>query len=460
MVDSALSLLFMLAAFIVAIGLLVSVHEFGHFWVARKLGIRVLKFSIGFGRPLWRYVSKTDGVEYIIAAIPLGGYVKMLDEREGNVPVEALPYSYNQAPVWKRLLTLLAGPFANLAFAILAYWMLLMIGIPGIKPVVGEVTPDSIAFRAGLHPDDLILSVQGRSVDTQTDALLTLVDTVTDDTVSMRVRADQGQGDERQLRFQLGAGRRDLTEPETMLSRLGFDFWFPPMPAVIAAVTAEGRAAKAGLQAGYEILSIAGEPVTDMTTVSRQISMRAGQEVLLLIKRGSSHVELPVTVLKETVEGQNVGRIGVRMNAHVTMPDSMRAMQKYSPLAAFTQGVMQTWDTAALSLKMIGRMIVGQVSTKNLSGAISMVEFSGAAARQGFVAFIHWLALISISIGIFNLLPIPMLDGGQVMYQLAELVKGAPVSERVQLAGQKFGVAVLLMLLSLTLYNDIVRHLG
>ena len=460
MIDSALSLISMLAAFIVAIGLLVSVHEYGHFWVARKLGIRVLKFSIGFGRPLWKRVSKVDGVEYVIASIPLGGYVKMLDEREGNVTAEEAPYSYNRAPVWKRVLTLLAGPFANLAFAVLAYWVLLMIGIPGFRPVVGEVKPDSIAAHAGLRSDDLILEVQGQKVETQTDVLLGLVDGVTDGSVNLRVREAQGQGSERGVLLQTGTGRRDLTEPEHMLSGLGFDFWWPAMPAIIDAVTEGGPADRAGLKPADEILAIAGQPVADISSVSKLISPLAGQEVIVKIRRNQTELELPVKVLKETVEGRDVGRIGIKMNTNFAIPDTMRALQKYGSWDAFSKGVGQTWDTAMMSLKMIWKMIVGKMSTKNLSGAISMVEYSGAAAKQGGIAFLNWLALISISIGVFNLLPIPMLDGGQVVYQIVELLKGSPVSERVQLVSQKVGMAVLLMLLSLTLYNDIVRHLN
>ena len=460
MMDSMISLLVMLAAFIVAIGLLVSVHEFGHFWVARKLGIRVLKFSIGFGKPLWKRVSPVDGVEYIIASIPLGGYVKMLDEREGNVATEDLPFSYNRAPVWKRLLTLLAGPFANLAFAVIAYWLLLLVGIPGLKPVVGKVQSESIAARAGLRSDDLIVKVQGQSVVTQTDVLMGLIEHVTEGDITLRVRAEQGRGSEREVILQSVAQRRDLTEPETMMRGIGFEFWLPPIPAVIDAVTPGGAADKAGLQSGDKILAIADQSVQELPDVSRLLAPLAGQEVLILVKRQQSEIELPVTVQQDLSDGRAVGRIGVRMKATIVMPEQMRAVQKYSPIAALGHGAQQTWDTAALSFKMIWRMLVGKVSTKNLSGAISMVEFSGAAARQGALAFINWLALISVSIGVFNLLPIPMLDGGQVLYQLAEWVKGSPISERAQQISQQVGLALLLMLLSLTLYNDIVRHLG
>ncbi len=458
--STVLSLLTMLAAFIVAIGILVSVHEFGHFWVARKLGIRVLKFSIGFGKPLWKRVSKVDGVEYIVAAIPLGGYVKMLDEREGNVAPADAPFSYNRAPVWKRILTLLAGPFANLIFAVLAYWVLLMIGIPSLKPVVGEVTPASIAARAGLRGDELITAVQGKAQTTREGVMLALFENVVDPQLQLRVRAQQGQGDERELTLELGDNRRVLTEPETMMQGLGFDFWRPHLPPIIEAVTDGGSAAQAGLRAGDELLFIDGQPVTDISVVTKLISPLMNRQIMVRIKRADTELELPVKVAEQTADGRSVGRIGVQLRTNYAIPDSMRALQKFGPIAALGRGVQQTWETSALSLKMMWKMLAGQVSTKNLSGPISIAEYTGVAARQGGMAFLNWLALISISIGIFNLLPIPMLDGGQILYQLVELLKGSPVSERIQLVSQQIGVVMLLMLLSLTLYNDIARHLG
>ncbi len=461
MISSTLmSLLTMLVAFIAAIGILVSVHEYGHFWVARKLGIRVLRFAIGFGKPLWKRTSKKDGVEYVIGSIPLGGYVKMLDEREGNVTPEDAPFSYNRAPVWKRILTLLAGPFANLIFAVLVYWLLLMIGIPSLKPVVGEVTSDSIAARAGLRSDDLITAVQGKQQTTREGVMLSLFENVVDPELRLQVRGQQGQGGERDLTLSLGAERRTLTEPETMMQGLGFEFWVPSAPAVIEAVTAGGAAAQAGLLAGDQILFIAGQPVSDLRDVSRLINPLMNQQVPVIVSRAGVETTLQVKVAEETSDGRSVGRIGVQLRNTYVIPDSMRALQKYGAVAALGRGVQQTWDTSALSLKMMWKMLIGQVSTKNLSGPISIAEYTGVAARQGGLAFLNWLALISISIGIFNLLPIPMLDGGQVIYQLVELVKGSPVSERMQMLSQQVGVAMLLMLLSLTLYNDIARHLS
>lgn len=450
----------MIVAFIVAIGILVSVHEYGHFWMARRVGIRVLRFSVGFGKPLWKRTGR-DGVEYMVAAIPLGGYVKLLDEREGNVAPEDAPFSYNRAPVWKRILTLLAGPFANLIFAVLAYWLLLMVGIPSLKPVVGDVTTGSIAAQAGLRRDDLITSVQSHETGTREEVLLGVMDSITDGRITLTVRDHQGQGDTRTLTLELGEGRRDLTDPENMMTGLGFEFWLPSPPAIIGAITPGGAAEQAGLKSGDEVLSLDGQPVTDFASLVKLVTPRMNREVPVVVQRGDQRLSLSMTIGAGEANGKTVGRIGVGPQiTTVTLPDEMRALQQYAPVAAFLKGVQQTWDTSTLSLKIIWKMLVGEVSTKNLSGAISMVEYSGAAASQGLLSFINWLALISISIGVFNLLPVPMLDGGQIVYQLVELAKGSPVSERVQQISQQIGIAVLLMLLSLTLYNDIARLLG
>ncbi len=458
--STVLSLLTMIVAFIVAIGILVSVHEYGHFWMARKVGIRVLRFAVGFGKPIWKRTSQKDGVEYVIGSIPLGGYVKMLDEREGTVAPEAAPFSYNRAPPWKRILTLLAGPFANLIFAVLAYWLLLMIGIPGFKPVVGDVTPDSIAARSGLRSDDLIIQVQHREVTTLEGVLMGLMDNMAAGTVQMQVRADMGRGEPREVVLQPGKGRRDLTEPETMMTGLGFDFWRPRLPAVIDTVVPGGAAEQAGLKVGDRITAIDGKPITDFNAVVSFVRPHMNREAVFSLQRGTETLDVTVKIGQQTRDGHSEGSIGVGVKGTVSMPDEMRALQKFGPLAALGRGVQQTWETSALSLKMMWKMLTGKVSTKNLSGPISIAEYTGVAARQGGLVFLNWLALISISIGIFNLLPIPMLDGGQIVYQLVELLKGSPVSERIQMISQQVGVAMLLMLLSLTLYNDIARHLS
>jgi regulator of sigma E protease len=448
-------------AFIVAIAILVAVHEFGHFWVARRLGLKVLRFSIGFGRPLWSRKA-ADGVEYVIAAIPLGGYVKLLDEREGPVPPEDLHRAFTRAPVWKRILVLVAGAGFNFLFAILAYWMLLMAGVPSLKPVVGDVTPDSIAAKAGLRADDVVEQVGGKRVATREAVLLGIFeDVVGDGTVVVRVSGPSGS--DRPVTLSLGDRKADLAQPDALFQALGFEFWSPRVPAVVGAVVAGSPAERAGLRPGDEILSVDGQPVDSFRQLVGLVEPRFDRDAVLEVRRqeagSSSTVQVTVSIGGDTVEGRRVGRIGIQQTGGA-FPADMVALQQYGPVEALARGAAKTWDTTAFTLRMIGNMVMGQVSVKTLSGPITIAEFSGVAARQGPLSFLNMLALISISLGVMNLLPIPLLDGGQVVYQLAELVKGKPVSERVQVLGQQLGIALLILLMGLAFYNDLARHLG
>lgn len=449
-------------AFVVAIGILVAVHEFGHYWVARRLGIRVLRFSIGFGKPLWRRVAGADQVEYVIAAIPLGGYVKLLDEREGNVVPSEAPRAFNRQPIWKRILVLLAGPAFNLIFAVAAYWALFVAGVPALKPIVGDVAPESIAARAGLKYEDLILSVGGEPVSTLEAALLgTLDDLIDDGDITMRVRGIDGA--ERELTLRTGEQRRSLTQADTMLAGLGFDFWRPRLPAVVGSIIEGSAAAKAGLKAGDRILQFDGQPVSDFSQLVQLVAPSGNRTVDLEVSRNGATLQVPVTVGEDVVGGKQVGRLGVVPGGEPLpggiKPDDMLTVQKYGLLAAAGHAATKTWDTSIFTLRIVGRIVIGDVSFKNLSGPISIAETTGFAVRQGWRTFLSTLALISISLGVLNLLPIPILDGGQVVYQLAELVKGRPVSERAQLFGQQIGIAMLILMMTLAFYNDIARHL-
>lgn len=451
-----------IVAFVVAIGILVAVHEFGHYWVARKLGIKVLRFSIGFGKPLWRHVAGADQVEYVLAAIPLGGYVKLLDEREGDVPPDDVPRAFNRQPVWKRIAVLLAGPAFNLVFAVAVYWVLFSAGVPALKPIVGDVTPGSIAARAGLKYEDLILSVGGKPVDTLEATMLgTLDDLIDDGVITLRVRGSDGG--ERDVVMHTGAERRSLTQADTMLSGLGFDFWRPRMPTTVGVVANGSAAAQAGLRPGDKIVKFDGQPVADFSQLVHLVEPSANRQVTVEVERAGATLELPVKVGEDSVGGRKVGRLGVSptgkpLPSRVT-PDDMLTVQKYGPLAAVGEAAVKTWDTSLFTLRIVGRIVTGDVSLKNLSGPISIAETTGFAVRQGWRTFLSTLALISISLGVLNLLPIPILDGGQVVYQLAELVKGRPVSERAQLFGQQIGIAMLLLMMTLAFYNDIARHL-
>jgi regulator of sigma E protease len=462
--NSPQEVLIAIPAFIVAIGILVSVHEFGHFWVARRLGIKVLRFSIGFGKPLWRRVGKdADQVEYVIAAIPLGGYVQMLGERDEDVPEQDRARAFSRQPVWKRIAVLLAGPMFNLIFAVFLYWVLFVAGVPALRPIVGEVTPDSYAARAGLRYEDQIIAVAGKPTETLEAATLGILEDLTDDgTIRMRVRGVDGG--ERDLLLDTGNRSRELTQPEALFTGLGFDIWQPKVPAVIATVMPDTAAARAGLKVGDEILKFDDQPIADFSQLVAQVKPNPGREVTLEIRRDGELQAVPIKIGESTTGNRRVGLIGITpVNKPIETgrtSDEMVTLQKYGAMAAMSAAAVKTWDTSLFTLRIVGRIVTGNVSLKAISGPISIAETTGFAVRQGWRTYLSTLALISISLGVLNLLPIPILDGGQIVYQLAELVKGRPVSERAQALGQHIGIAMLILMMTLAFYNDIARHLN
>jgi regulator of sigma E protease len=448
-------------AFVVAIGVLVAVHEYGHYWVARRLGFKVLRFSIGFGRPLAKWVGKApDRTEYVIAAIPLGGYVKMLDEREGPVGPEDAGRAFQDRPPLARIAVLLAGPGFNFLFAVFAFWLVFMQGVPGLKPVVGDVTVGSFADQAGLQREDTVVSVDGRPVATREGALLGMLDALVDGgDVPLVVQGADGA--QRSLWLAVPPERRrELTEPGALLDGLGFGFWLPRQPVIVEALTEGGAAAQAGLLVGDEVIAVDGEAVTDFPAFVERIRLRPGETAVLTVRRGGSERELPVAVAAEAVDGVLVGRIGVTVGGNLRFPDEMRTLERYGPLAAVAPALGETWSKTVLTVKFLWRMVTGDVSTKNISGPINIAQYAGLSALGGLGYFLGFLALVSISLGVLNLLPIPILDGGQVLYQLAEIVKGRPLSEELQVAGQKAGVVLLVALMGFAFYNDIVRLIG
>jgi regulator of sigma E protease len=461
MTSSPLEVLIAIVAFIIATGILVAVHEYGHFTVARRLGIRVLRFSVGFGKPLWLRKSRVDGTEYAVSSIPLGGYVKLLDEREAPVPPHEAARAFNRQPVWKRISVLLAGPLFNLAFAVLIYWVLFVSGVPALKPVIGEVRPNSIAAHAGLRADDHIVRVGGKNVATREAATLAILEDLIDDG-AVDVRVIGKDGATRDVRLEAHDRRRELTQAENLLPGLGFEYWFPRLPAVIGQVLPGSAAEEAGLKVGDEIIAVDGKPVSDFRDLVQVVEPRAGREVGVAFIRDGARLERTLRIRAEQLNGREVGRIGVApMTASAQrMTQQMMTEEKFGPIAALGQAAHKTWDTSVFTLRILGRIVTGDVSFKNISGPITIAEYTGFAARQGWQIFLSTLALISISLGVFNLLPIPILDGGQIVYQLAELVKGRPLSERAQILGQQIGIAVLLMVMSLAFYNDIARHLN
>lgn len=457
-----MTLLWSVLGFVVAVSLLVAVHEYGHFWAARKLGFKVLRFSVGFGPTLWRRVAGADRTEYVLAALPLGGYVKLLDEREGPVDAAEVSRAFTRRPPWQRILVLLAGPGFNFAFAILLLWgMLWIVGSPDVRAVVGGVAAGSPAARAGLRADDEIIRLDDALVQGRGDVVLGLIDAMSGDGVTrLAVRSASGAERELELRVDNLAERRALTEPSALMRGVGLRFWSQPVPARIGRVLPAGPAEQAGLQVGDLITAIDGEPVGDFVAMGEALAARPNREVAIRYERGGVLATTTVRTSADLVDGREVGRIRIETLPSAPLPDSMIVHRHFGPVQAFGESLQRTWDMTVLQAKMFARMIIGQVSLKNLSGPITIAEYAGDSARSGLTGFVGFLVLISLSLGFLNLLPIPMLDGGQIIYQSIEWIKGSPLSERVQAAGQSVGIALLFLLMGVALFNDLARQFG
>jgi regulator of sigma E protease len=448
--------------YLVAVSLLVTVHEFGHYWVARRLGIKVLRFSVGFGKPLISRVAGPDRTEYVISAIPLGGYVKMADEREGPVPPQDLARSFTRRPPWQRILVLLAGPGFNALFAILVLWgMYWFSGLNEYKPVVGDVAAGSVAARAGLRPGDEIRSINANPVSDQPDVVFGLLDAMSGrGEAVMSVVGSEGVTRTTTLKVQDPEQRKRLTEPSELFRGLGFDFWLPPMPPTLGQVIPDGPAARAGLKAGDEIVSIGGTPIHDFRDIVARISPHPDETLPITYRRGATTYTVQVKVAGEMAGGRRTGFIRVAQPGGVSYPPSMVRHTELSPLAALSHASAKAWELTLLQARLFSRMVAGQVSLKNLSGPLSIAELAGDSAQAGVASFLSFLVLISLSLGFLNLLPIPILDGGQIAFQLIEWLKGSPLSERAQIFGQQIGVALLILLMGVALFNDIARQLS
>lgn len=449
-----------IAAFVLAIGILVAVHEYGHYWVARRLGFKVQRFSIGFGKPLWMRVAGPDRTEYVLAAIPLGGYVKLLDEREGPVDPAEISRSFTHRPVSHRIAVLLAGPGFNFLFAAVAFWLLFLLGVPGLKPVIGDVRMDAPAARAGLRRDDEIVAVQGEPTPTREAAVLAMLDSLID-RGSIELQLQGRDGSRRAATLSVPEQDRvTLTEPGQLLRGLGFGFWFPKQPVVVGTVVEGGPAASAGLRPGDRVVAVDGERVEEFSRFRDLVGSRPGRALALEVVRGDSSLRLSVTPLAEQDDGRTVGRIGITPGGTLAFPDWMQTEERYGPIGALRPALAETWDKTALTLKFLVRMVTGDVSARNISGPINIAQYAGITAVEGPQYFLGFLALVSLSLAVLNLLPIPILDGGQIIYQLLELIKGRPLSDEAQLLGQKAGIAFLVALMGFAFYNDISRLIG
>lgn len=449
--------LFSLVAFIVALGILVTIHEFGHYWVARKMGVKVLRFSVGFGSALWKKVAGADATEYVIAAIPLGGYVKMLDEREGDVDESEVHRAFNRQSVWARIAIVLAGPVANLLLAVVVYWAVYLIGIAGIAPIVGEPVAGSVVESAGFKSADRIVSVGDTDTGSWDTVRVAVLDEMLDkqDHVLFGVETETGEFATRQLALDHKAL---LASQGDVIANLGFQQWWPDVDAVIGGLQPDGAAASSGLLIGDQILASNGVAVESWRNWVEVIRANPGVTLELDILRDNNRQSLQLTPAAKTMGDVEIGFIGAwETQSAAVIDQKVRITERYGFVDALKRAFVRTWEMMSLTVQMIGKLVLGQASVENISGPISIAQFAGQSASVGLDHYLSFLALISISLGVLNLLPIPMLDGGHLLYYFCEVVTGKPVSERLQLYGQQLGLLLLAGLMTLAFYNDIVR---
>ncbi|MBE0468791.1 MAG: RIP metalloprotease RseP [Methyloprofundus sp.] len=441
--------------FIVAIGLLVAIHEFGHFWVARKTGVKVLRFSIGFGKVIWKYQKDSSTTEYVLSAIPLGGYVKMVDEREGDVAPDDLPYAFSRKPLWARSAIVAAGPVFNLVLAVLLYWLVFMLGETGMRPIVGAVEPTTLAAQAGFAEGEEIVAVNGIATKTWRETMETILTSAMDaDTgLPIQVKNQDGILVTHTLVIPLAISQ----EPELLFKELGLKAWQPTIPSVVGKIIANSVAEQAGLQTGDLILSADGHEFKDWLEWVAYVQTHPGQAMAVLVERDGLVVALSLTPESAIENEQIIGKIGVGVQVPEGLLDSLMIEYSLSPADALVAAVERTWYYSGATLKMMGYMFVGKASVDNLSGPISIAQYAGKSAEMGVVSFLKFLAIVSVSLGVLNLLPIPVLDGGHLLMFAVEAVKGSPVAENVQLVFQQIGMAALLGLMILAVFLDIGR---
>ena len=443
-------------SFLVTVGVLVVFHELGHFAAARIVGVKILRFSVGFGRPLWTRRAGPDRTEWVVAAVPLGGYVKMLDENEGEVAPAERARAFNRKSVGGRAFIVLAGPFANFVLAVLIYWALFIAGLPGVKPVVGDAPADTPAAIAGIANGDTLVAIAGEPVYTWNDVRWTLLkEGVKHETVPVEVRTEGGTRATR--RVDLSRLTKDDLDRD-FLDRLGLRPYRPRTPALLGRVLEDSAAQRAGLREGDRVVAIDAKPIATWFDFISAVSASAGKQLDIEVLRRGERVHVRAVPGAVGTGEARRGRLGVEAPAQLREEYArMTTTVRYGPLAALGKAVQKVADLSSFSLQMLGRMVVGEVSWKNLSGPITIADYAGQSAQLGWVAWLGFLALVSVSLGVLNLLPIPLLDGGHLVYYLAEIVKGSPVSERTMEIGQRFGLALLVGLTLFAFYNDLNR---
>ncbi|AHF74719.1 Membrane-associated zinc metalloprotease [Candidatus Sodalis pierantonius str. SOPE] len=443
-----------LAAFIVALGVLITVHEFGHFWVARRCGVTVERFSIGFGRALWRRRDKR-GTEYVIAAIPLGGYVKMLDERVDTVAPERRHEAFNHKTVWQRAAIIAAGPVFNFLFAIFAYWLVFLIGVPSYRPVIGDVAPHSIAAQAEISPGMELKSVDGIETPDWDSVRLQLIDKIGDGETTLGV-APFGAAQSERKTLDLRGWQFEPNKQDAIVA-LGIIPLGPRIEPVLAEVQQGSAAMKAGLQAGDRIVKVDGQPVAAWQLFVTQVRDNPGRPLQVGIERQGSALDITLRPDSKPVgKGEVEGFAGV-VPKIIPLPAEYKTVRQYGPLPALAQAGEKIWQLMRLTVSMLGKLVTGDIKLNNLSGPISIAQGAGMSAEYGLIYYLMFLALISVNLGIINLFPLPVLDGGHLLFLAIEKLKGGPVSERVQDFSYRIGSILLVLLMGLTLFNDFSR---
>ncbi len=446
-----------LLAFVATLAILIVFHEFGHYLVARLAGVKVLRFSVGFGKVIAQRID-SKGTEWVLAAIPLGGYVKMLDEREAPVAPELLDQAFNRKSVGARAAIVAAGPLANFLLAILLFWALFMSGVPVLKPVLGEPPSGTPAALAGIKSGEMVTALNGERVESFQDLhWLALKHSIGGDNLTVETVDTRGYLTQRKLELAEGAAKRDETFEQAPLKVLGLLRYLPPIPPVLAELTPGGVAERTGLMSGDRIRSLDDRPVKQWDEVVAAVRAAPNVGLRMQIERNGQHREFVVVPEAAVVNGETIGRIGAGPQIDPTLFERFQGEVRYGPFEALSRALGRTWELSSFSLKMMGRMLIGEASLKNLSGPITIADYAGQSAASGAGSFIAFLALVSISLGVLNLLPVPLLDGGHLLYYFAEFLTGKPVPDRVQEIGQRIGIGLLGLLMFFALFNDLQR---
>ncbi|ERK12299.1 Membrane-associated zinc metalloprotease [Pantoea sp. AS-PWVM4] len=447
-----LSILWSFAAFIVALGVLITVHEFGHFWVARRCGVKVERFSIGFGKALF---SRRDrqGTEYVIALIPLGGYVKMLDERVESVPAELRHQAFNNKAVWQRASIIAAGPIANFIFAIIAYWAVFIHGVPGVRPVVGEILNGSVAAEAQITSGMELKAVDGIETPDWDAVRMALIGKIGDQSATLTV-SQFGEDATQQKQLDLHDWQFEPDKQDPVVA-LGIRPRGPQIETTLAEVQANSPASEAGLQAGDRIVKVDGQPLTQWQAFVVQVRDNPGKNMALEVERNGE--SLALTLTPEAKPGNKAEGFAGVIPRVIPLPDEYKTVRQYGPFAAIGEASVKTWQLMKLTVSMLGKLITGDVKLNNLSGPISIAQGAGLSAEYGVIYYLMFLALISVNLGIINLFPLPVLDGGHLLFLAIEKIKGGPVSERVQDFSYRIGSILLVLLMGLALFNDFSR---